>query len=279
MPNDAACAAAGSWLEPGSLRIVGEEAVLDGAAEARIVLLGEVHDDANHHRWQLRVLSALHERKRPLIIGVEMLPRRAQPALDRWVAGGLGEAEFLDAVRWKETWGYDPALYLPVFRFARDHHIAMLALNVERGLIAKVARNGCEAVPSGERQGVSEPASPAEAYRRSLAAAFAEHAGGAPAKGTDGARLERFIQAQVTWDRAMAEAIAAAAAAGPDASIVGVVGRGHVENGWGIPHQLADLGAAEPVILLAAEVAEACAAAPGLADAVFVLPGKAGAVR
>lgn len=278
MPS-AACAAAGSWLEPGSLRIVSEEAVLDGAAGARIVLLGEVHDDADHHRWQLRVLSALHERKRPLIIGVEMLPRRAQPALDRWVAGGLGEAEFLDAVRWKETWGYPPALYLTVFRFARDHHIPMLALNVERGLIAKVARNGWDAVPAEERQGIAEPAPPAEAYRRSLAAAFAEHAGGAPAKGAGGARLERFAQAQVTWDRAMAETIATAAAARPDASIVGIVGRGHVENGWGIPHQLADLGAAKPLALLPVTEEEACAAAPDLADAVFVLPGKAGADR
>lgn len=275
-----ACAVpAGSWLDPATGRTLGDEAVLGRAASARIVLLGEVHDDVRHHRWHEQMLEAIHERRRPLVIGVETLPRRAQPALDAWVAGSLGEAQFLDDVRWSETWGYDPALYLPVFRFARDHRIPMLAMNVDRSLVAKVARSGWEAVPAGEREGVGEPAMPAEPYRRSLEAVFAEHAGSGAAADADSVRVERFTQAQVTWDRAMAEAIAAAVASRPGATVVGIAGRGHVEHGWGIGHQLADLGVARPVALLAVEADEACAAAPDLADALFVLPKKVAAER
>ncbi|HYN38683.1 MAG TPA: ChaN family lipoprotein, partial [Rhodospirillales bacterium] len=144
-----------------------EAVILERAAAAPIVLLAEVHDDPAHHAWQLRMLSALRGRGRPLVLGVEMLPRRAQPDLDRWVAGELSERAFLQAVRWQETWGHDPALYLPVFRFARDHRIPMLAMNVDRSLVAKVARSGWEAVPAGQREGLGEPAMPAEPYRRS----------------------------------------------------------------------------------------------------------------
>lgn len=265
-----ACATPGGWLDPATRLAVGEEDVLGRASATGVVLLGEVHDDPEHHAWQLRVASALHARGRPLVIGVEMLPRSAQPALDRWVAGASSEAEFLQAVRWTETWGHDPELYLPLFRFARDRRIPMLALNVDRGLIAKVGRVGWQAVPVAEREGVGDPAPPAEAYRRSLAEVFADHGG--PPGGGDPGRLERFVQAQTTWDRAMAEAIAAGSAARPTAVIAGIVGRGHIEHGWGIPHQLEGLGAAKPMVLLAMRADEACAAAPGVADAIFVLP-------
>lgn len=263
----------GSWVEPGPRRIVGEMAVLKEAVGARIVLLGEVHDDPAHHDWQVDVVSALHRQNRPLVIGVEALPRSAQTDLDRWVAGELGEAEFLAATRWSETWGHDPELYLPLFRFARDHRIPMLAMNVDRRLVSRVAREGWAGVPADERQGVGDPAPPAEAYRRSLTQAFAGHAEAVGRRdGAAATRLERFIEAQLTWDRAMAEAVAGAAAARPEATIVGIAGRGHVEHGWGIPDQLRDLGAT-PKVLLPVSADEACADA-GLADAVFVLPAR-----
>ena len=36
--------------------------ILTRAIGARVVLLGESHDSAEHHRWQLQVLAALHAR-------------------------------------------------------------------------------------------------------------------------------------------------------------------------------------------------------------------------
>lgn len=70
----------------------------------------------------------------------------------------------------------------------------------------------------------------------------------------------------------MAEAIAARLDAGQDAPrlVVAMVGRGHAEHGYGIPHQLAALGVADVGVLLAdgapCEPAEA-----GIADAIFAL--------
>ena len=70
--------------------------------------------------------------------------------------------------------------------------------------------------------------------------------------------FQRFVQAQITWDRAMAEAMAAALGDDDGPLLVGVVGRGHVEYGYGIPHQLRDLGVDRIVTALPIEVGASC---------------------
>jgi uncharacterized iron-regulated protein len=65
-----------------------------------------------------------------MLLGLEMFPRRAQPVLDRWVAGELTEAELLTQTEWSKVWGFDPSLYLPLFEFARMNRVPMVALNV-----------------------------------------------------------------------------------------------------------------------------------------------------
>ena len=66
-----------------------------------------------------------------MVIGFEMFPRRVQPALDRWVAGELTEAEFLQQAEWGKVWSMPAELYLPLFHFARMNRIPMLALNID----------------------------------------------------------------------------------------------------------------------------------------------------
>jgi hypothetical protein len=85
--------------------------------------------------------------------------------------------------------------------------------------------------------------------------------------------FRRFVDAQLTWDRAMAEAIAGARRAESAPLVVGILGRGHVEHRWGVPHQLADLGIPDAAVLLPVATSEECAGlVPDLADAVFMVP-------
>lgn len=89
-------------MEPSAAgpRTVAAGDLLDRLARRPVVLLGERHDSAAHHRWQLATLQALQERSPGLSLGLEMVPRRLQPVLDRWVAGTLEERAFLDALDW-----------------------------------------------------------------------------------------------------------------------------------------------------------------------------------
>ena len=257
-----ACVAAGQWVAPDTLRPLGEP--LPGP-DAPVTLLGERHDSAADHRWQLATIERLYARDPGLVLGFEMFPRGSQPVLDRWVAGELSEPGFLLQSDWKHVWGFDAALYLPVFRFARDHRIPMLALNVSDRVIHLVARQGWAGVPVADREGVGTPAPASAGYRDRLADAMSGHGG--PAMTPE--RLQHFIDAQLVWDRAMAEAIAAERARAPRRPVAALMGEGHLENRDGVPHQLAALDVAGVRVLVPAH--PVCTPlGRGYADAVYV---------
>ena len=169
--------------------------VVARAAASRVVLLGEDHDRAAHHRWQLHVIAAIAGRVSRMTLGFEMFPRRAQPALDRWVADELDDETFVAESDWANVWGFDPSLYRPLFQFARMHRIAMRALNVDRSLPARVATLGWEAIPDEAREGLSTPAPAIPTYRARLADAWqAHHPDARPA---DPVAFDRFVEAQL----------------------------------------------------------------------------------
>lgn len=253
------CAPVGRWVAPDSLQPVADPVA--AAAAQPVILLGEEHDRDADHRWQLATIARLYAANPSLVLGFEMFPRAAQKVLDRWTAGGLSEADFLQQTDWAHVWGFPPALYLPIFRFARDHHIQMVALNVSRHLVHRVGQAGWDAVAVADREGIGTPAPPTAAYRATLAEAMSGHGGPA----MSAARLQHFIEAQQVWDRAMAEAIAARR----PRQVVAIMGAGHLQNRDGVPHQLAALGVTGVAVLLPGH--DMCAPVPaGFADAVFI---------
>jgi uncharacterized iron-regulated protein len=281
-PAPRACIAAPGWytLDARSPRAAPGPEVLAQMAGRDIVLLGEQHDDPSHHQWQLQTLAALFQLRPRMIIGFESFPRRAQPVLDRWVAGELTVRQFLEQVEWEKVWQFPAELYLPLFHFARLNRIPMVALNVERSLTGAITRSGWDAVAIAQREGVSRPARASGAYTDYLFEIFRHHdrvAGKSTAElGKDSAEFRFFVEAQTTWDRAMAEALARQLAngqAGERPLVVGMMGGGHVRNGFGVPHQLRDLGAGNVGALLPVDPRHDCASLrPGLADAVFAIP-------
>ncbi|WP_422018789.1 ChaN family lipoprotein [Roseibium sp.] len=278
------CRDVGQWVEPSSKAELTNRDVLDGAAGSRIVLLGETHTSKEDHLWQLQTLAGLYALTPELVIGFEAFPRSVQPVLDDWSAGKLSEDDFLRETNWAEVWGYDADLYMPLLDFARQNRIPMVALNVDRDLISRVGRNGWDAVPEEAREGITTPAAALPAYSESLASVYlaaAAHRRDVSEEvetvedvlETDG--FKNFVAAQLTWDRAMAEALTQSAEANPEAVVVGIVGRGHVERGFGIPHQLADLGVSAVTSLVPVDRNRACAGLePDVADAVFLVEDR-----
>ena len=282
------------WLDPASGAEVAPGRLFFSLANKPIVLLGEVHDNPAHHRWQHYMLAALHSRNANTVLGLEMLPRRVQPTLDDWSQGKLDEAGFLEQSEWDELWGYDASLYLPLLHFARSNRLPTIALNIDRQLVSKVGAEGWHALDASERMGLSDPAPASAAYRQRLGELYAYkqqiHGHAADDTASDNAvdlqaimksaAFSNFVDAQLTWDRAMAEALAAAHRRDPEALIVGIIGRGHLEYGHGIPHQLADLGIDDVAVLLPVDADDACQAMSAeladadLADAVFVVEAQ-----
>lgn len=294
--KDAICNRAGQWINPASGNAVAPDQIMRSAAETGIVLMGENHASLEHHRWQAQTLAGLHALKPYMTIGFEMFPRTVQSALDRWSSGELSQAAFLTESRWSEVWGFDADHYMPLFDLARQNRLPMLALNVDRSLVGRIGREGWSAVPKGERQGVSKPAPASEAYKDSLARVFMtkmQHAtpGGSWGEHNDSSQQKadykpeitvetvmamesftRFVEAQLVWDRAMAEALLTAKRADPERLVVGVMGSGHLDGGHGVPHQLAAMGWTDVSVLLPMDTGDDCRdMKPTLADAVFLV--------
>jgi uncharacterized iron-regulated protein len=275
------CVPVARWVAPGGQRLTASD-VLARAAKASVVLLGEAHDSAEHHRWQLQMIAALYAQRPNMVLGFESFPRRVQPALDRWVAGELSEADFLAQSDWRNVWRMDPQLYLPLFHFARMNRIPMVALNVESSLTREITQKGYDAVPADKREGVGRPAPPTDAYLDWLVPIWAGHErpGGKPAKADrNDPEFRRFVESQQTWDRAMAEVLDSATKRPGSPLVVGVMGTGHVNHGYGVPHQLKALGVTDSVALLPWDRGAPCKnLVAGLADAVFGVAAPA-AVR
>jgi uncharacterized iron-regulated protein len=270
------CVPVGAWVVPGSNKI--RDDALKMLAGRDVVLLGESHYEVEHHRWQLHTVAALSAYRPDMVLGFEMFPRSVQPVLDRWSKGELDEAAFLREVDWQQIWGLDPQLYLPLFHFARMHHLPMLALNVGRETIRRVAEQGIAAIGS-EREGVGDPAPASSSYRDRLLESYQAHPAAGAEANANSEQFQHFMQAQLFRDRAMAEPIAGALRKDRRALVVGIMGLGHVEYGDGVVHQLAALKVTDVATALPWNAGSECPPAhgPRIADLLFGLAAPSGA--
>lgn len=259
----------GSWMDPATGAILDQRDLMRRLAGRQAVLLGETHDVAEIHRWQTQVIAHLQMFQPNLAVGFEMFPRRIQPVLDRWVAGELTTEAFIEESEWWSVWGFPPEIYLPIFHLCRAQRLPMLALNCHRPLVTRVGKEGWDAIPEEERDGLTPAAPATPEYRRYL---FSLVGGGPSGRATDpmDPSWDRFVRAQQCWDRAFACNIARALDTPAPPLVVGIIGRGHLEFGGGTPWQLRDLGHDGVGVLLPTEAdSHDLAKIGGIGDAIF----------
>ncbi|HEY9081548.1 ChaN family lipoprotein [Magnetovibrio sp.] len=254
------CVAAGTWFDPAAQKTLSADHVIERLRDKDVVLLGETHVIADHHRWQLQTIAQLYAQRPDMILGFEAFPRRVQSALDRWVAGELSEKQFLKESDWETVWKFDAAQYMPLFHFARLNRVPMVALNVDRSLIREISAKGWKNVPQEHKRGVGDPVPATPGYLAMLSSVYGRHdndngkENGAPkGPGLEDPMFSNFVDVQLTWDRAMAEAadtaLKDAQAEGRDPRMVAIIGRGHMDHFYGVPEQLKALGRQDVAVL------------------------------
>jgi uncharacterized iron-regulated protein len=220
-------------------------ALADGLARGRFILLGEKHDNPDHHLLQAWVVRALVDAGRRPAVGFEMLTLDEAPALARYLAGhpidaaGLGEA-----VGWGRS-GWPPwPMYRPIADAALAAGLPIVATNLPRAAAQGAARRGIAAVDPTlvARFGLDRPLPP-ELRAEMAAEAQASHCNGLPESLLDG-----MIAAQRARDAQMAERLAAA---GERDGAALIAGDGHVRKDRGVPAFLAQVAPGAPVISLA----------------------------
>jgi uncharacterized iron-regulated protein len=226
--------------------------------DTRILLIGESHTSRESHRVQFQVIEALHRAGRRVIIGLEMYPYTAQPALDRWSRGAVGgpaamsEEAFIKESAWYLHWGLNFGYYRDIFLFARDNGLRMVGLNAPRDVIAAVRKKGLRNLTPEEARQIpadidAENAEHLTLFKTYFGGGDATHGGtgatggtsGTSASGTNESVWKDMLGAQAAWDATMAfHAVKAWREAKDERAIVVVlVGSGHVAYGLGIARQ------------------------------------------
>jgi uncharacterized iron-regulated protein len=204
--------------------------MIDDIKKAKLIFVGETHDNKLHHRLQLDVIRKLHDLKIPIAVGLEMFTAENQDVLDQWIRGELSEDNFIKA--YYANWNFPWPLYGDIFLYAKDNKIPLIGLNIPPEISQKVARSGFSSLTKGELEKLPPEMGCAvdRKYMEFIRRAYAMH-------GHRDKQFLYFCEAQLLWDQSMAQNLLAFIGRNPDKMVVVLTGNGHA---WkrGIPEQI-----------------------------------------
>jgi aminopeptidase N len=236
--------------------------IIDRISEKDVVYVGESHDRFEDHRVQLQVIKELYKIHPNTAIGMEMFQKSSQQALDDYISGKTDERTFLKESDYFKQWGFDYKLYREILLFARAYKIPVIALNIRKDIVSKVAKEGLQSLADDELKEVPVYFDISDnEYKERLRDIFQAHGH------TRNRNFDFFYQAQVLWDESMARNLDEFMRANPEHKVIVLAGQGHLMYGSGIPSRAFRLnGRSFGIILNSAEIEE------GIADFVLFPP-------
>ncbi len=184
-----------------------------------VVFFGEQHDDPATHAAELAVLATLGERD-DVVLSMEMFERDVQPLLDRYLAGGVSEKDFLAGSRPWDRYATD---YRGMVELARIRGWPVVAANVPRRIASAVNKAGLavlDTTNATERAYAAKDNScPKDAYYKKFVGEMTGHGANAGPQMSE-ASMDRIYQAQCVKDETMGESVAAALARGGQRAVV-----------------------------------------------------------
>ena len=205
---------------------------------ARVIYIGEKHDETYHHQIQEKIIRRFHRQAMPFAVGMEMVDVTQQPALDDYLEKRTPWSEFSRATGFDRGWGRTSPAYQRILSWCRKEAVPVVALNAPPRVARKLARN-----------------EPLTVEQKRLIPNFPEPPGGfeqfrvAMSGHQTGDSLRRYYEAQRAWDQTMAGRIHAWLSSHPG-TIVVLLGRFHADPRTGVPWYVAQRSSARQLILL-----------------------------
>jgi uncharacterized iron-regulated protein len=228
-----------------SARFIDRQSLVTRLARADFLLLGERHDNLDHHLLQAEVLRSLIALGRRPAVGFEMFGLDDANAIANHLAFAPNDAAGLGrAVNWNKSGWPDWAMYQPIAEAALQARLRIVATNLPLATARKMSSDGLAALdPSVRRElGLDRPLS--DTMFATMATDIRNsHCGYASEES-----VKAMVVVQRARDAQMAQSLIAAG--DPDGAVL-VAGAGHVRNDYGIPVYLTAKAAGEQVISLA----------------------------
>src|SRR5262245_51618892 len=144
--------AAGEFIDRATL--------IERLRRGRFILLGEKHDNPDHHRLQAWLLRALIASGRRPALGFEMLSVDDEPAIARQLAAHPTDAVGLaEAVNWQHSGWPDWAMYRPIAEAALQAKLPVGATNRSQATARSLGQTGIGALDPAfvARHGLDRP--------------------------------------------------------------------------------------------------------------------------
>ncbi len=241
---------------------IGADTLVARLAARRFVLLGEKHDNPDHHRLQAWIVGALIAAGRRPAIAFEMFRADQADTIARYLAASPNDAHgFGEALDWPHSGWPAWSMYEPIVAHALAAKLPIVAANLSPAATTAVRRGTLDPAESA-RLDLDRPLP--DAVRERLAEEIREgHCGQLPEHA-----IPAFIAVQRARDAHMAAAMRTAAASADGAVLI--AGVGHVRRDMGVPRLLPD---AETASVAFAEVQPGMTTPPALpVDYVWITP-------
>lgn len=229
-------------------RFVTMDTLATAVSAARFALLGERHDQPEHHQFQAWLLRRMIEAGRRPAVAFEMLDTTQAPALARHLAATPRDAAGLgDAVGWRTSGWPAWSLYQPIAEAALAAGLPIVAANLPPSVARAVARGDLAALEPAlvRRHALDRPAPMQSEIEDEIRAAHC------------GVLGDPLVSGMVTAQRARDAEMAGRLVGGQRDGAVLIAGAGHVRTDRGVPHALGTLAPDARVVSVAfVEVAD-----------------------
>lgn len=221
------------------------DSIMPQLATHKAVLVGEIHTNYGDHLNQLAVIKGLHKKWGKIAIGLEMIQQPFQSYLDDYIAGRIDEHAMLRGTEWFDRWRFDFRLYRPIFTYAKQNKIPLVALNVPKELTKRISKVGIKGLNKKERGQLPKTLDKSNpAYVKRLKNVFGGHSH------TSSKNFDKFLEAQLAWDEGMAAQAAKFLQTHSGHRMVILAGGGHIINREGIPDRLERRINSKPAVVL-----------------------------
>ncbi|WP_420231128.1 ChaN family lipoprotein [Pseudomonas sp. ABY48] len=226
-------------------------ALVERLATAPRVVVGERHDNRDHHALQVWLLQALAGQRTQGSLLLEMLTPAQQPRVDSVRQLPALPKDLPGALEWSPGW--DWSVYGPVVEFALAQRYPLLAANLDAAEIQRFYRQAPDLMGARSNS--------ATVKDELLGQIRESHCGLLPEL-----QMPPMLAVQQQRDRRMAERLLQA----PTPALL-FAGAWHARKDVGVPLHALDLGASEaPIVLMLAE--EGGEVTPAMADYVWYTP-------
>lgn len=244
------------WL-PASAMFIAVDDLVAQARAADVVLLGETHDNADHHALQAWLLARLTESGQRPLVAFEMMDAGQDDALRRHLDAHPGDAAGLGAaLDWGKSGWPDWALYRPIAAATLAAGATLATANLTREQVRAVAK--------GETV-ITLPDLPPDQLDLMAGEIKDGHCGMLPDAAVPG-----MVRVQRSRDATMATALAAGLR--DHGSAVLIAGAGHTRTDHGVPFALSRQSPTARVLALAFIEVKAGETDPAAYGALFDSP-------